>query len=286
MENKPNSIIKFSKDAHWYDCKDSNPKASHDSTLREARKMGLYPSITTVNKSEFKNEVLERYKIEKMAEAAANNFRQPHETVEAYANRIYEISCQDRDKAALFGKDLHDAIEHYPQMPLNQDIVPWLMRFAEWYDSSVEHPLHREKIMVDHDIGLAGRCDFVGLGRGKFAGQTILPDWKTQNVKKDPKTGKKKPVFYPDWGRQLSFYAVCFGKETGTFPKAIPTCISVIIDSNEPETPFVKVYEKDEIMSHYEDVLIAGYRFFKSRNYWPHRIAKPAIAFNVPLPEL
>ncbi len=260
--------VKFDTGAHWYACRDSEPKPQHDADLRIARKQNLYPSVTTILKDEFKNDFLERWKTNELLLAAASTFKQPHENDDQYCQRIYDLSMEKATTAANFGKELHDAIEHYPQLPLGTNLSGWIDKFGKWYEANVEHPIRREAILFDHDLGVAGRCDFIGQGRGQFNGQIILPDWKTQGVKRDDK-GRKKPMFYESWPRQLAFYAVAYAKATGTFPQAIPTCVSVVLDSSEADEPFVKVWEKEEIMSAYEDFVIASYRWFKRKKYFP-----------------
>ena len=276
------SIVKFENSCHWYQCRSGSPEPQHDADLRVARKAQLYPSITTVLKDEFKNDFLDRWKTNELLLAAAASPRQPHDTDESYTQRIYDLSLDKAKTAADFGKEIHDAIENYPSISSNESIAPWISHFAKWYDSNVDHPLHREEILYDHALGLAGRCDFIGRGKGPLEGKVILPDWKTQNVKKDEK-GRKKPAFYDSWPRQLAFYASAYAKKAGTFPD-LPICISVVIDSNEPCEPFVKVWEKEEILSGYEDVLIAAYRWFKKRKYWPQPEGPFKVGFNLPLP--
>ncbi len=275
--------VKFEQGAHWYQCRDAEPSPQHDADLRVARKKLLYPSITTILKDEFKNDFLDRWKTNELLIAAANSPRQPHDSDESYCQRIYDLSLDKARTAADFGKKVHDAIEKYPESLCPPDIAPWIDRFSGWYNANVESSIAREKILFDHALGLAGRCDNISRGKGAFAGRVLLSDTKTQNVKKDDK-GRKKPAFYESWPRQLSFYAVSYAKETGTFPDSIPTCISVIIDSNEPEVPFVKVWTKDEILSAYEDVCIGAYLWFKSRRYYPQLGGMFKVGFSLPLP--
>lgn len=272
-------MIKFENNAHWYD---KNGAAQHDSTLLDARKQLLYPSVTTIDKDIFKNDFLDKWKMNELAKAAASTFRQLHESEEDYANRIYEISLTKGREASDFGKEVHDAIEGYPQLPLNTELHPWIDRFGRWYDANVEEVLHRERVVLDHDLGVAGRCDFIGRAKGRV----IIPDWKTQGVKKDDK-GRKKPVFYPSWPRQLAFYAVAYAKETSMFPE-IPRCISVVIDSNEPDDPFVKEWTDGEIKSAYEDFVVGAWMWFKGRGtrkpFWPQPKGPFSINPGVPLP--
>lgn len=278
--------VKFEQSAHWYSCRDGEPKPKHDADLRVARKALLYPSITSVLKDEFKNDFLDRWKTNELLLAAANNYRQPHESDEQYCQRIYDLSLDKAITAAKFGKEIHNAIENYPELPAKPELHGWISHFAKWYDASVECPLFREQILLDHNIGLAGTCDFIGRGKGQFEGQIILPDWKTQNVKKDEK-GRKKPVFYESWPRQLAFYAVSYSKRSlvmGLPLGVIPTCISVVIDSNEPDDVFTRVWTPDEIASAYEDVAIAAYRWFKRKKYYPHPNGMFKIGFNLNMP--
>lgn len=220
--------------------------------------------------------------------AAAQNYKQPHEDEEQYANRIYNLSLEKATTAADFGKDIHDAIEKYPNPPKSGVLVPWMQGFGVWYDSCVAAVRHREKVLFDHALGLAGRCDFIGEGKGPFEGKVIVPDWKSQNVKKDPKTGKKKPAYYDSWPRQLAFYAISYAKgDSQRVPRSseIPVCISVVIDSNEPCEPFVKVWSTDEILSAYEDVIIGAYTWFKRKKYFPSPDGLFKVGFSLPIPE-
>lgn len=270
-------MIKFENNAHWYS---QTREAHHDADLRVARKKLLFPSTTTVDKDVFKNDFLDRWKYNQLVEAAANNFKQPHETNEDYANRLYELSRYKATTAADFGKEIHNAIEKYPAYPQDPRLHPWIDQFGEWYNAHVESPLEREYILLDYDIGVAGCCDFIGVGKGPFAGRLVIPDWKTQDVKVDKK-GRKSPAFYESWPRQLGFYAVAWAKKHGTFPD-LPICLSAIIDSNEPSPPYVKVWGKEEILDNYYDFVAGAYLWFSKRNYWP--VGKWSLNPSIPMP--
>lgn len=256
-------MINFTEGAHLYD-KDGNPR--HEAGLREARKEELLYSVTTIDKAAFPNPGIERYKMNKLAEVAALNPIQPHESAEDYANRIYGLSNEARDKASDFGTRLHDAIEHYPQLPLEPDLHPWLEKFGAWFDREIVSTEAHERILVDLDIGVAGKMDFRGVHRTH--GEVVV-DWKTANVKK--KNGKKEWPVYDSWPRQLAFYAVADSKKSGTFPQ-VPTCISVVIDSNEPDDPFVKVWTPEEIKLAYRSFVYGAWLFHAGKpkgGFWP-----------------
>ncbi len=214
--------------------------------------------------------------------AAAENFRQPHESVEDYGNRVYQISQTKARDAALFGKELHAAVEVYPQMPMNQEMMPWFLKFENWWKANDVIPIARESVLLDHDLGVAGTADLIAHHRGLRA----IVDFKTQDVKVDDK-GNKKPAYYDSWPRQLAFYAVADSKNSQTFP-LLPRCISLILDSNPNGELYEKVWEKNEILSAYEDFTIAAYQWFKGglkrKPYWPAANGPWGLDVGVPQP--
>lgn len=257
------SIIKFDTSCHWYD-KQGNPM--HDADLRVARKKGLYASVTSIDKDSFPNPFLERWKMEQLVKACVENPRMPHEVeVEDYAQRVYDISNSKGRNAAEFGKEIHDAVEKYPD-PAPAKLTPWIDKFATFYDANFAKKRFAEQVLLDHDIGVAGKTDFIGTGIGVLAGD-VVADWKTQDVKTDKK-GRKTPAFYDSWQRQLGFYAVAYAKSWGIWP-LIPQCVSVIIDSNEGGEIYHKHWTHEEIVNAYEDFVAGAWLWSRKRDYWP-----------------
>lgn len=256
-------IIKFDQSAHWYN-QEGQPQ--HDATLREARKEGLYGSVTSIDKDSFPNPFLERWKMEQLVQACVDHQRMPHESVEQYAQRIYDISNNKARTAADFGKRIHDAIDHYPE-PCEPDVQPWYSKFSAFYEANFRGKIASEAVVLDHDIGVAGRMDYVGYGLGVINGK-VIADWKSQDVKVDKK-GKKTPNFYDSWARQLGFYAVADSKANLEFP-FIPHCLSVIIDSNEGGEVYFKHWSHEEIVKAYEDFVAGAWLWCRKRDYWPN----------------
>lgn len=273
--------IKFDKGSHWYG-RDGAPR--HSADLRVARKELLYPSVTSLDKLVFKNEFLDNWKIEQVVLAAVQHPKQPHEDDETYSNRIYQLSLDKPRDAADFGTTIHDAIEKYPAQPTSE-LLPWFSRYHDWHQSNILEVIASEKIVVDHDIGVAGKCDRIAILKD---GRTAVIDYKTQGIKLDDKGNKKAPQYYESWPRQLAFYAVSLAKETKTFPDSIPACVSLVFDSLSPETPLgVKFWDPGEIKFSYRQFCCGAYLWFagntKRKAYWP--TGKPwQPEFNLPMP--
>lgn len=255
-------LLKFEDGAHWYR-KDGSP--NHEATLREARKEILYPSVTTIDKAVFKNDFLDRWKMEQLVIACCENPRDHEEPTQNYARRVYDISGTKARVAAEFGKSIHGVAERYPSIPSN-DLLPWFTHISEWYEANISQPISQELVVVDNDIGVAGRTDLIAEGKGALTGRVIV-DWKTQDVKTDDK-GRKTPAFYESWPRQLAFYGSAYAKSVGLFPY-MPTCVSLIIDSNQGGVVYPKVWSQEEILEAYEDFVFGAYRWFKVKKYWP-----------------
>ena len=214
--------------------------------------------------------------------AASENYRQPHESAEDYANRIYQLSLTKASNAAEFGKRIHSAVEVYPQLTIDQEIMPWFLEFEKWWISREIEFIKREKILLDHDLGIAGTTDLIARSKGKKK----IFDYKTQDVKVDDK-GNKKPAFYDSWVRQLSFYSVAEAKESGSFPY-IDACVSVIIDSNPGGLIYEREWTKEEVLSAYQDFCLAAYSWFKGnlkrKPFWPARNGPWSVEIGVKMP--
>jgi len=257
------NLIKFDNSNHWYS---RQGEPMHDADLRVARKLGLYGSVTTIDKDTFPNHFLQKWKMEQLVKACIETPRMPHEDEEQYAQRVYDISNTKSRVASDFGKKVHDALDNYPAPP-PADVEHWYNQFATFHQANVSEKISSERVLLDHDIGVAGRCDFVGVMRGDGGGK-VVDDYKTQDVKTDKK-GRKTPNYYDSWARQLAFYAVAYAKEVGEFP-AIPRCRSVVIDSNPGGEIYVKLWDHKEIVAAYEEFVAGTWLWCRKRNYWPN----------------
>jgi hypothetical protein len=251
-----------SSSGHWYfPLPDGSVEARHDATLRDARKLGLFPSVTTITKAVRANNQLLAWLKGEIVKSVENNPRFNGEEDDAYHRRIDTASSQKATDAADFGTALHDAIEHYPKPCKDARLQPWLDAFAPWYDASVECVWGQEVRMCDPRIGVAGTMDFIGVHRQHGV---LVADWKTAGVKNG------KASFYDSWPEQLAFYA-----KASQFLRGLPEtprCMSVVLNRNEPEAPYEKLWTVEEINEAYRRFLATAYIYFSSQKmggFWP-----------------
>ncbi len=117
-DNKAGTGI-ASEQGHWYDKQGAAvyevPRVKgggmRPTTLADARKLGLVPSVTTILSCAAKPG-LEAWKAKQILEAALTLPRLPDETLDDYATRIIEDSKAQGRKAAERGTELHAAIEN------------------------------------------------------------------------------------------------------------------------------------------------------------------------------
>jgi len=95
---------------HWYD-KEGNPrhfegKDGKGTTLREARKLDLYPSVTTIGQVKYKFG-LEKWKIETVCKYALT------QGTDKEVGVVVKEAFEELDNQAQAGTDIHDILEKY-----------------------------------------------------------------------------------------------------------------------------------------------------------------------------
>jgi hypothetical protein len=257
----------------WY--KDNNgvveacyqlPKKSgngvKEPTLREAKELGLLPSVTTILNVMAKPG-LERWKLEQAIHSALTLPRQkmewddwwaaaqfkcpmvPRDMMEwaydhppdylepedSFAQRVAQDMEQQGLKAAEFGTRIHDAIAEYltgKVVPRDLKLARYLDSFYNWGGKNIEEVHSVEQVVGGKRFGYAGRmdldCTLKGVGR-------CVVDFKTQAVREG-----KEPTFYLDWGTQLAAYA----NTLPVPPIGYYAICSVVISSAAPGPVHVK----------------------------------------------
>jgi hypothetical protein len=178
----------MSKSQHWYD-RDGKavfevPKAkgggTRPTTIADARKLGLYPSVTTVLSVLAKPQLVD-WQLGQVAGKAYTNPPQDGETQEDYARRIISASQEQVGEAADLGTQIHAALEaHFKGEPVadgyQQFVAPVAALATKEGIKFREHELR----LVNTNDGYAGTTDAVFTDSIGFNG---ILDFKSRKTK-------------------------------------------------------------------------------------------------------
>ena len=185
-----------SEGGHWYEA-DGTPAYEvlgkngemRPTTLRDAKKLNLAPSVSGIIKCAAA-EGLEKYKRDQILLAAASNPRGETEGVQAYMNRILEISRQHAATARDLGTLIHGHIEKC----LKKD-YSWDQAYAKHVNTTTAYlgqwcnglaNLSAEK-SFGHPLGFGGKVDvhkwgFVADFKTKDFPEPTLKTWPNQHM--------------------------------------------------------------------------------------------------------
>ena len=251
-------IVATEQPTHWYK---PDGSAAYGSTLREARKEGLLPSVTTVT-SLLAAPGLEAWKQSQLVLAALTMPQDElGDDLDKAAARIVSDAKQAGQDAATRGTEIHNDCEAILR---NGKWKPGLINDAvhQWVSDNVESVEWCEKTLVDTLTGYAGRADALiehvehGL---------VLVDWKSQKFKKQKKGFK--PTFYEKWILQLAAYAECISKPV--------RCMSVAINTQaESEDDVIivdKLWDQEEQGEAFRQFINLHSLWCWDRNYHPSK---------------
>jgi hypothetical protein len=243
----------FSPDAaHWYQ-RDGQPLHTvlsakgepRPTTLRDARKLNLLPSVTNILGVIAKPE-LTAWLQEQAVMAALTLPRNTGETEDAFARRVVADSQTTRDGAADFGTAFHAGAEHIANtLALEVDpanpAADWLRQYRVWFQGNVARLHWTEKVLVNRALGYAGTADL-------FIDHAVhgpaLVDLKTMKGARSFRTGTTgkdapAPKPYKSWCYQLAAYRQALSQPVA--------CINLIVNSNEPSPPMEQVWTEAEM---------------------------------------
>ena len=205
-------IARSAESVHWYR-QDGTPQytvtardgSQRPTTLRDARKMNLLPSVTTILKIMAKPG-LEQWKLEQMLLAALTLPKHSGEDEKQYIARIVSDSKETARSAAEAGTRIHESIESY--MAGKRGIDHYEVAFA--VDRYLSEYFRMEtKWLVEHSFadpsrGFAGKVDMhMSLD---LAPDGIILDVKTKDFGPDDNV-----IGYDEHLMQLAAYRVGLG---------------------------------------------------------------------------
>ena len=236
---------------HWYT---SAGKAMHtvpnakgdgerNTTLRDARKHKLFPSVTGIL-GLFAKPGLDRWKQDQLLRIAYDNPVQDGESYERFADRCLVEHEKPVEEAASFGTRIHDAIEKYFEgEPIDEDLLEYVQPAFDWKQQNQLRFIERERMMVNHDHGFAGTVDIVGKGP---EGQNFIVDWKTRKTKKGVKV-----TSYDFQVHQIAAYGAAYFGEDRMMSEGIYGA-NCYLSSTEPGRFQVISYSPDELRDAWE----------------------------------
>jgi hypothetical protein len=161
-------VTRAAESTHWY-TREGQPaytvkaKAGHErpTTLADARKLNLVPSVTTVIKSAAAPG-LERWKLDQMMQAALTLPRLDGESEAAWIARVWTDSGETARKAAERGTAVHAAIqEFYTSGVSEKDFYPHVegvcRELEKWSSLDTECAMVEQSFA--HPLGFGGKVD-------------------------------------------------------------------------------------------------------------------------------
>jgi hypothetical protein len=180
---------------HWYG---RDGSSAYGSTLRDARKVGLVPSVTTIDKVIAAPQLTD-WMVQQALDAALTLPRMDGESLDAFKVRALDDSRRQAREAADKGSALHDALEASIKGarivgPFARHAVAVATVLREQFG---EQPWVAERSFA-HPLGFGGKCDLYAPG--------FVIDFKSK-----PRIEDGKRYAYDNHARQLAAYAVGLG---------------------------------------------------------------------------
>jgi hypothetical protein len=203
--------------SHWYD-KEGNPKYEvlgksgvRPTTLRDARKAGWVPSVSTVWGEVVSKPMLNKWKEDELAKCiwrqamSADNFGKQDASYEAAYKSAREVFSQEQQAIMNRGTVIHDHLESYFK---GQEVDQKYMMIcrnvhAKLNEICGEAPLSSwvSERSFAHPIGYGGKID--------LCNEDWVVDFKTKKFVDKPSA---KKMAYDDYGVQLAAYNQGIGK--------------------------------------------------------------------------
>ena len=258
---------------HWYK-RDGSPlhtiarkdgKGNRPTTLADAKKLGLLPSVTGIT-GVLHKEALMNWKARQIAMAAYDKPPQEGETLEYFMERILAASESVKIQAADLGSKVHDALEKLltegPQ-EVPEDMWPYVKPVQDWKAENYIIYTKVEQVVVNLTHGYAGKCDVFATMPGHK--QPLVIDYKTRRGDFGP---SMKP--HDGQGMQLAAYAVAnWGEDMLKYVKGI----NVYISSNEPGK--IHAHWHESLVPHWEAFKAACVLWRHMKNYDPRKDPNP-----------
>jgi hypothetical protein len=263
-------IARAAESVHWYRLEDGGPQytveakdgSQRPTTLSDARKMNLVPSVTTLLKM-WPKPGLEVWKNEQLLLAALTLPKRPDESEKDYIARIVYDSKETAKKAAESGTHIHESIEKWYRGNKKVDHPEMAAAFEEavfnHFGCDPHEPFDTERSFANSFFG--GKVDLC-CSASATAPNGIVLDSKSKEFDEDDKV-----VGYDEQCMQLAAYRNGLG-----LPKA--RCANVFVSRNKPG--LVRVFEwKEEELEKGWKMFSLLVQLWRIKNNFGEENAKP-----------
>jgi hypothetical protein len=240
--------MRAAESTHWY-TRAGEPAytvkardgSDRPTTLRDARKLNLFPSVTTIIRCAAAPG-LERWKQEQMLMAALTLPRSDDEPEGAWLDRVRTDSGEQARKAAERGTRIHAAIQgHYEGQPPDEDLWPHVRGIQQAVSKRCGDQPWLCETSFAHRLGFGGKVD--------IHSPSYLLDFKTKEF-----GPTSLPSTWDEHAMQLAAYRVGLG-----VPQA--ECGIAFCSTVNPGLAHIVMLEEDQLQS-------AWTMFYGLLTYW------------------
>jgi hypothetical protein len=220
---------KIQESGHWY-TKDGSPAyttvgktGERPTTLRDARKLGLLPSVTTIN-GMLSKAGLDTWKQQQVLLAALTLPRQDGEAEQEWLARVMQDSKATGREAAERGTAIHAIIESYFEQVYMPEKPAYLDNIDKALKDAFGEQLWLSEKSFGHPLGFGGKCDLM-------ASSGFVVDFKTKETDLD------KVDVYFEHEMQLAAYREGLGVPTAR-------CAIVFVNGKTNQVKLIEVSQE------------------------------------------
>jgi hypothetical protein len=254
---------------HWYDS-DGNPQhfvpsksgKLRASTLRDARKHGWMPSVTSVLDIMAKPG-LDQWKTNKAISAAITLNRNNSETDEEYTKRILMHSKKESEEASARGTRIHNMLEKAfkkEEQPIGEDEAIFNSVKSLLDINCGEQEWQSEVTFSEPQLGYGGMVDLIS--------DEWAIDFKTKEFGTD-----HKQLAYESMAYQLMAYAVTGVEKSyrDTGEATVRRMANIFISSTNPGLSVFHEWQKEDFERYWE-IFSSSLTLWKNvKKYWPEK---------------
>lgn len=232
---------KVAESGHWY-TKEGTPAyttigktGERPTTLRDARKLGLLPSVTTIN-GMLSKAGLDTWKQQQVLLAALTLPRIPTETEQEWLSRVMQDSKATGREAAERGTAIHAIIQGYFEQVYMPEKPPYLDSIDKALEQAFGEQLWVSEKSFGHPLGFGGKVDL--MAKKMVGSDGFVVDFKTKETDLD------KVDVYFEHEMQLAAYREGLG---------IPTarCAIVFVNALTNQVKLIEV-QQDQLQKGWE----------------------------------